>query len=98
VDGSEALNLGLVTRVADDPRAAAMELAAEIAQRSPDAVAAAKHLFNDAWRAGFADGLALEARAQLGLLGRPNQMEAVQANFGNRPARFAPIEKAKNGG
>src|SRR6201997_5595130 len=36
-DGAEAARLGVVTRVADDPLAAARELAAEIAQRSPDA-------------------------------------------------------------
>ena len=43
-DGEEAARLGVVTRVADDPLAAARELAAEIAARSPDAVRAAKRL------------------------------------------------------
>src|SRR3712207_521149 len=38
VSGEEATALGLVTRTADDPLAAARELAAEIAGRSPDAV------------------------------------------------------------
>src|SRR3954449_9237236 len=41
ISGEEAAAIGLVTRVADDPLAAARELAAEIANRSPDAVRAA---------------------------------------------------------
>ena len=43
--GAEAVALGIATRVADDPHAAAMELAAEIAARSPRAVRTAKRLF-----------------------------------------------------
>src|SRR3954454_13650247 len=44
--GREAAELGLVTRVADDPLAAALELAEQIAARSPDAIRAAKHLYD----------------------------------------------------
>ena len=40
---------GVVTRVDDDPLAAARELAAEIAGESPDAVRGAKRLFDEAW-------------------------------------------------
>src|SRR6478609_7599370 len=49
VSGAEAGELGLVTHVADDPLAAARELAAEIAERSPDAVRAAKRLYETSW-------------------------------------------------
>ena len=45
---------GLVTRLADDPLAAALELAREIAARSPDAVRRAKRLFDEGWT-GSAD-------------------------------------------
>ena len=45
ITGEEADRLGLVTRLAEDPLAAARELASEIAQRSPDAVRAAKRLY-----------------------------------------------------
>src|SRR4051795_6769907 len=38
--GAEAAELGIVTRVADDPLAEAREIAAAIAERSPDAVRA----------------------------------------------------------
>ena len=46
--GTEALTLGLATRLSDDPRSDAMALAGEIAGRSPDAVRAAKALFDRA--------------------------------------------------
>jgi enoyl-CoA hydratase/carnithine racemase len=88
VDGREALSLGIVTRLADDPLAASLELAREIAGRSPDAVRAGKRLLEEAWHADAATGLALEARLQGGLIGTPNQVEAVKATLEKRPPRF----------
>jgi enoyl-CoA hydratase/carnithine racemase len=88
VDAREALSLGLVTRLADDPLAAAMALAEEIAGKSPDAIRAGKLLLEQAWRAEPASGLKLEAKLQGGLIGSDNQREAVQANFENRTPRF----------
>ena len=49
VSGADASALGLVTRTADDPFASALALAEEIAQKSPDAVRAAKRLYNESW-------------------------------------------------
>lgn len=46
VDGEEAARIGLVTRTAEDPRAEALALAAEVAGRSTAAVRAAKRLFS----------------------------------------------------
>ena len=88
LSGSEAMDLGLVTRVEEDPHAAAMDLAREIAGRSPDAVRAAKRLFESSWHADERDGLALEASLQAALIGSPNQKEAVKANFAKRSPRF----------
>ena len=88
LSGSQAQELGLVTRVADDPHAAAMSLAREIAGKSPDAVRAAKRLYETGWHAEAREGLELEASLQSGLIGSPNQVEAVKANFGKRDARF----------
>ena len=88
VDGTEAQSLGLVTRLADDPLAAARELAAEIAARSPDAVRSAKRLYNEMWTADATASLALEAELQLGLIGSPNQLAAVAAGFTKQPAEF----------
>jgi enoyl-CoA hydratase/carnithine racemase len=88
LDGIEAHRLGIVTRVADDPLAAARKLAAEIATRSPDAVRAAKRLLNESWTAPAARTLALEAELQLGLVGTPNQLAAVTAGMSGQPAEF----------
>ncbi len=87
-DGEEAARLGVVTRVADDPAAAARELATEIAGRSPDAVRAAKRLYDDSWTGDAQRTLALEAELQLGLIGSPNQLAAVAAGFTKEPAEF----------
>src|SRR5438270_1009970 len=47
--GEEAQRLGVVTHLAEDPLAAARDLASEIASKSPDAIRHAKRLFDDAW-------------------------------------------------
>jgi enoyl-CoA hydratase/carnithine racemase len=87
-DGVEAQRLGLVTRVLDDPRAAALETAREIAGRSPDAIRAAKRLLNLAVASDAASGLAAESAEQQRLIGSPNQLEAIAANLQKRAARF----------
>jgi enoyl-CoA hydratase/carnithine racemase len=87
-DAAEAARLGVVTRMADDPLAAAKELAAEIAQRSPDAVRAAKRLYDESWTGDAQRTLALEAELQMGLIGSPNQLAAVAAGFSKEPAEF----------
>ena len=87
-DAREAAELGVVTHVAEDPLAAARELAAEIASRSPDAVRAAKRLYDEAWTGSAGETLALEAELQLGLIGSPNQLAAVAAGFTKDPAEF----------
>ena len=87
-DAVEGARLGVVTRVADDPLAAARALAAEIAARSPHAVRAAKRLYDEAWTGPAPQTLALEAELQLGLLGSPNQLAAVTAGVTQEPAQF----------
>jgi enoyl-CoA hydratase/carnithine racemase len=89
VSGTEAAELGLVTRVADDPLAAAQELATEIAGRSPHAVRAAKRLYEETWPAPAANALELETELQTGLIGSPNQMEAVMSGMKGEPAKFS---------
>jgi enoyl-CoA hydratase/carnithine racemase len=89
VGAEEAKSLGLVTRIADDPLAAARDLAREIAGRSPDAIRRIKRLVDEGWSASPADGLKLEAKLQSEVIGRPNQMEAVAANFGKRAPKFS---------
>jgi enoyl-CoA hydratase/carnithine racemase len=88
LNGSEAFDLGLVTHLADDPLAAARALAAEIAERSPDAVRAMKRLFDESWTGSREETLRLEADLQLTLIGTPNQLEAVRAGMTREPAEF----------
>src|SRR4051812_18035954 len=86
--GAEAAELGLVTRIAKDPLAAARELAAEIAARSPDAVRSAKRLYDESWNAPAEEGLLLETALQRALIGSPNQLAAVTAGVSRQPAEF----------
>lgn len=86
--GEEALSLGVVTRLSDDPLDSAHELAAEIAARSPDAVRGAKRLYDEGWNASAAESLALEAEIQRSLIGSPNQLAAVTAGLSKQPAEF----------
>lgn len=78
---------GLVTRICDDPRAAALEAAREIAGKSPDAIRAAKRMLN---KLSVDPGPALLAESveQQTLIGSPNQLEAVRANIEKRAPNF----------
>ena len=63
-------------------------MAHEIAARSPGAVRGAKELFNRIVNAGAAEQFAQERRVIGSLIGGKNQVEAVMANFENRPPAF----------
>lgn len=88
VDGAEAASLGLVTRLAEPPLDAALELGTEIAARSPDAVRAAKRLFNEAWGAAPEQGLRFETELVRSLFGTANQLEAVRAALAGEQPSF----------
>ena len=86
----EALSYGLATRICDDPRAAALEVAIEIASKSPDAIRAAKRMLNNL-RVDPGPALLAESVEQQRLLGSANQLEAVRANIEKRAPRFADV-------
>ena len=88
MSGTEAVELGLATHVADDPLAAATALAREIAGRSPDAVRGAKRLYREADELTDAEALVLETDIQRTLIGSPNQMAAVTAGMTREPGAF----------
>ncbi len=88
ISGREAHELGLATHVSEDPLSGARELAGEIAGRSPDAVRGAKRLFDAAWTGPAQETLALEAEIQIGLIGAPNQLEAVRSSMTKEPGEF----------
>ena len=85
----EAKDLGLVTRVCEDPVAEAMKVAAEIANRNPAAIRGAKRILNNAPFEGPAATLLAESVEQDGIIGSPNQIEAVMANLENRAPKFS---------
>ncbi len=89
ISGTEAAELGLATQVSETPLEAAMEMAMEIATKSPDAIRANKQLFNETRNLGMPEGFKLEERLQAGLIGSPNQVEAVKANLQKREPKFS---------
>jgi enoyl-CoA hydratase/carnithine racemase len=85
--GEDALRYGFATRLADDPHAEATALARDIANKNPDAIRAAKRLYN-----AYSDGadrlLIAESAEQAGVIRTPNQIEAVRANMERRAPAF----------
>ena len=88
IGAPEALRIGLITQMHDDPMVAAISIAEEISLRSPSAVRAMKQLFDEGWSVPAAESLALEARLQSALLGGENQREAVSAAIEKRMPNF----------
>jgi enoyl-CoA hydratase/carnithine racemase len=91
ISGEEAVRIGLATRAAPDPLAAALAMAKDIAGRSPHAVRAAKRLLDLAGRTDLASGFAAEQEEIRALIGSPNQVEAVTARFEKRTPVFVDI-------
>jgi enoyl-CoA hydratase/carnithine racemase len=92
--GEEAVAIGFATRLAVDPLAEALEMAREIAQKSPDAIRAGKRLLNAAMGHSAADLLLAESVEQKALIGSANQTEAVRANMEKRAPRFTDPKQA----
>lgn len=87
--GEEALRLGFATRVSADPLAEALQMAHEIAGKSPDAIRAGKRLLNASLSQSAAELLLAESVEQKALIGSPNQVEAVKANIERRAPHFS---------
>ena len=89
VDAQRALQAGLVTQISEDPERAALDLALQLAERSPDAVAAVKRLYRKSWN-GRGLVLARESAYQVRILAGANQRIAVRRQRGDavdfRPA------------
>lgn len=86
----EALSYGLATQICDDPRATALAVAREIANKSPDAVRAAKRMLNNL-SVDPGPALLAESVEQMKLMGYPNQTEAVRANIEKRAPNFTDV-------
>ncbi|MFW5815977.1 MAG: crotonase/enoyl-CoA hydratase family protein [Wenzhouxiangella sp.] len=84
----EALDKHLITRIDDDPLEAALALAETISAHSPDAVAAAKRLFQQTRVLSERRALRRERWLQLKVLLGSNQREAMKARMEQREPRF----------
>jgi len=88
--GTEAKELGLVSELSADPVASATVFARQLAERSPDALAAAKRLFNDTWNASPRKTFARERIEQLRLLIGANAKIAQKAAFKKEKPAYKP--------
>jgi enoyl-CoA hydratase/carnithine racemase len=88
--GEEALGLGFATRLAADPLQEALQMAHDIAAKSPDAIRAAKRLLHAAHTMDASALLIQESVEQKALIGGANQREAVRANLERRAPVFTP--------
>jgi enoyl-CoA hydratase/carnithine racemase len=88
LSGEQAYSLHLATEMSDQPLEDAFALARSIAERSPEAIRAAKKLLNSSGLVPLAEGLANEMAASGKLMGSKNQIEAVMAKLERRPANF----------
>ena len=73
-----ALDYGLITGVSDDPLQQAMALVGQLAERSPDAIAAVKKLYHGTWFRAEWLMLARESFYQIRILLGKNQARAVK--------------------
>ena len=87
--GERAAELGLA-EVAEDPLAAAEELARKIIERSPDSVALAKKLVDETWELGPRRTFAKERLRQARLLVSKNAAIARKAAQKKVPPKFRP--------
>lgn len=89
LDPDQAHSMGLVTRLADDPLAAAHEFATELASRSPEVLRDVKRLVEESWNAAIGEGMKLEAELQAKIIASPNQIESVMANVQKRKPNYS---------
>ncbi len=88
VDAEQAERWGLITHISDTPVEYAQALAEDIAGKSPSAIRAAKRLIDYAETQDRASVLLEESREQVGLIGKPDQMEVIAAQMQGRKPVF----------
>jgi len=95
IDGNEALAQGLITHVSTDPVKAAQQLAEEMMQQSPDAVAGVKKLYNKSWLGGAGMALMRESWYQLKIiLGKNSKIKVYnQTHPTEKHKKFQPRKK-----
>ena len=86
--GVEAGEMGFATHVSETPLDDALALAQEIAGKNPDAIVAAKKIFNSAADLTDAALLQQESTLQADIIRTPNQVEAVLSTMEKRSPNY----------
>ncbi|GLX80449.1 enoyl-CoA hydratase [Thalassotalea insulae] len=94
VNGEQALALGLITQLAEDPLQQAKALAIELISQSPDAIAGCKKLFNQTWQQSHAMTLAKESWYQIKiLLGKNYRIKGYNQSHPKTAKPFLPRKR-----
>lgn len=88
VEGPEAVDIGLATKLSDTPLDDALAMAHEIASKNPHAIRGSKKLMEQADQVSIAEQFQTEREVIGELIGSPNQREAVSAFFEKRDAVY----------
>jgi enoyl-CoA hydratase/carnithine racemase len=89
VGAEEALAIGLVDRLAEDPVKAALELANELVTSSLPAQLAVVRTVNAAFEVPLAEGIDFERQQEQGLFENGEAAEGIEAFIAKRPPKFA---------
>jgi enoyl-CoA hydratase/carnithine racemase len=87
LSATQAAELGLITRLDDNPLAAAREQAKSLVAQPRNALAQAKQLVQRAWGASEYASLRLERIAQLAIMAKAEQRDVVQSRMRKRKSK-----------
>lgn len=90
ITGKRAAELGLATEAVKEPLKAALDLIEKITERSPDSVAATKHLLYANRRGSLRSAWWLERRLQARMFKSANTKIAREAATAKQPASYEP--------
>ncbi|MGX5200982.1 crotonase/enoyl-CoA hydratase family protein [Aliikangiella sp. IMCC44632] len=88
ISAEHAQSIGLVTQVSEQPFEAAMSLAKQLADRSPDTNKAIKVMYHKLWNLSERRVLALETYHQIKILFGKNQRIAVKRSLNQSSEKF----------
>ena len=80
--------MGFATMLSEEPREQALAMAREIAGKNPDAIVAAKKIFNSSADLSDAELLMQESVLQDNIIRTPNQVEAVLSTMEKRAGQY----------
>lgn len=88
IGAAEALDCGLLNAIDQDPKAKALEMAAEIEKAGPIAVVSAKRAISGGWNLPLPQALDWERKCYLDLLHSEDRVEGLKAFSEKRPPSY----------